>query len=170
MFSKFQLPRLLCHSLCRRKNSANLLPFNFLYNPFCTTADSTQLAESTELPSWVKFSETQNSATADSDDDFVIPSLAHWVENHQHNAHGKVVKPTLSETDVDKISKILKNRYPSPDDVVQALNGSGFIASTSLVEQLLKPQIQMMTLSYLHLLIGLRTTNTMLTAKLLSQR
>jgi pentatricopeptide repeat protein len=137
MLSKFQLPKLLCHSLCRRITSTDVLP----YNPFCTTADPTQIAESPELPSWVKFCETQNSATADSDDDFVIPSLAHWVENRKLHDHGQVVKPTLSETtetDVDKISKILKNRYPSPDDAAQALNGSGFIASTSLVEQLLK--------------------------------
>jgi|UniRef100_A0A2N9ETI4 pentatricopeptide repeat protein len=141
MLSKFQTFKLLSHSLPQRKTNINALPYIFLYNSLCTITDSTQVTESPELPSWLKFSETQNPSTPDSDDDFVIPSLAHWVENHKLHDHSKVVKQMLTEiteTDVDKISKILKNRYPSPDNVAEALNGSGFVASNSLVEQLLK--------------------------------
>ncbi|GMY27349.1 pentatricopeptide repeat-containing protein At3g22670, mitochondrial-like [Fagus crenata] len=141
MLSKFQTFKLLSHSLPQRKTNINPLPYIFLYNSLCTITDSTQVTESPELPSWLKFGETQNPSTPDSDDDFVIPSLAHWVENHKLHDHSKVVKQMLTEiteTDVDKISKILKNRYPSPDNVAEALNGSGFVASNSLVEQLLK--------------------------------
>nr|XP_023907754.1 pentatricopeptide repeat-containing protein At3g22670, mitochondrial-like isoform X1 [Quercus suber]XP_023907755.1 pentatricopeptide repeat-containing protein At3g22670, mitochondrial-like isoform X2 [Quercus suber] len=132
--SKFQIFKLLSHS---RKTK----PFIFLYHPLCTMTDSTQLTESPELPSWVKFSDTQNPSNPDSDDDFVIPSLARWVDNYKFHDHSQVVKQMLSEnteTEVDKICKILKNRYPSPDNAAEALNGSGFIASNSLVEQLLK--------------------------------
>ncbi|XP_042944494.1 pentatricopeptide repeat-containing protein At3g22670, mitochondrial [Carya illinoinensis] len=141
MFSELQISKLLSYSLSQRKVGINVVPCNFLCNHFCTRIDSTQVTESPELPSWVKFGLTQSSATADSDEDFVVPSLAHWVENHRLHDHGKIVKRMLSEaaeTDVEKNSKILQNRYPSPDNVAQALSGSGFIASSSLVEQLLK--------------------------------
>ncbi|ESR33751.1 hypothetical protein CICLE_v10006965mg, partial [Citrus x clementina] len=75
------------------------------------------------------------------DEDFVIPSLAGWVESHRLNEKSRISSRVLSEnheTDVDKISKILSKQYQSPDKVVEALKGCGVSVSNSLVEQTLR--------------------------------
>lgn len=110
-------------------------------NHFCTTTGSPTTAESPELPDWVKFSQNNNPAGSDSDDDFVIPKLAYWAENQKHDHRSKVDGYVLKETidsDIDKISELLKFRHSSADAVVQALGGCGVSVSESLVEQVLK--------------------------------
>ncbi|KAH7573823.1 hypothetical protein ACOSP7_007692 [Xanthoceras sorbifolium] len=100
---------------------------HLLCNPFCTTT------ESPELPSWIKSPDTQNS-----DEDFVIPSLASWVENYKLHDPTRLASEK-SDTDIDRVCKTLKkNRFPSPDEVVQALNGCCVSASNGLVKQILR--------------------------------
>ncbi|XP_022979545.1 pentatricopeptide repeat-containing protein At3g22670, mitochondrial [Cucurbita maxima] len=111
-------------------------------NPFCTISGSTQDSESPELPDWVKFFDTGSSSRSDSEDDvFVIPPLAHWVESQRLEDHSKVGKKKLGEAndnEIDKISMMLKNRYPSPENVAETLNGRAYRVSNTLVAQLLK--------------------------------
>lgn len=110
----------------------------------CTISGSTQASdsESPELPDWFKFFDSKNSSHTDADDDvFVIPPLAHWLDSQRLEAHSNVVKKTLnqaSDNEVDKVSMMLKNRYPSPENVAEALNGSAYRVSNTLVAQLLK--------------------------------
>lgn len=102
-----------------------------VYNLLSTTA-----TESPVLPSWIKSSTSENT-----DEDFVIPSLVNWIESHKPHDQSKLVSEGLSEksdTDVDRISKILKNKFPSPDEVVRALNGFCLSASDSLIQQVLR--------------------------------
>ncbi|XP_044498279.1 pentatricopeptide repeat-containing protein At3g22670, mitochondrial [Mangifera indica] len=124
---------LLSHS----QNKPRINPFRYsLCNPLCTLNESPNTTESPELPTWLRSHDIENP-----DEDFVIPSLASWVENHKLNDQNGIVSHVFSEktdTDVDKISKILKNNYPSPDRVVETLNLSCFSVSNSLVEQVLK--------------------------------
>ncbi|XP_031278130.1 pentatricopeptide repeat-containing protein At3g22670, mitochondrial [Pistacia vera] len=123
------------HLHSQNKPRINPLRYSFC-NPFCTLNESPNTTESPELPIWLRSHDTQNP-----DEDFVIPSLASWVENHKLNDPNSIVTHVISEktdTDVDKISKILKNKYPSPDEVVLALNGSCFSVSNRLVEHILK--------------------------------
>ncbi|KAK0607623.1 hypothetical protein LWI29_017596 [Acer saccharum] len=112
------------------QKNPNIKPLRHLIcNPFCTAT------ESPELPSGIKSSDTKNP-----DEDFVIPSLASWVESYKlHDPRLAInISSEKTDTDIDRLSKILKNRYPSPDEVVQALDGSCLSASTGLVEQILR--------------------------------
>ncbi|XP_057959674.1 pentatricopeptide repeat-containing protein At3g22670, mitochondrial [Malania oleifera] len=118
----------------------------FFYNAFCkisdltTTTDSPPMGESPELPVWVKFPENEQDSSAGLEDDFAIPAIASWAENQQLQDHGKVVRHMLSEADgddVEKITRVLKSRFSSPDAVAQALNGCSVNASEGLVEQVL---------------------------------
>ncbi|XP_022955800.1 pentatricopeptide repeat-containing protein At3g22670, mitochondrial [Cucurbita moschata] len=110
--------------------------------PLCTISGSTQDSESPELPDWVKFFDTRSSSHSDSEDDvFVIPPLAHWLESQRLEDHSEVGKKKLGEAndnEVDKISMMLKNRYPSPENVAETLNGRAYRVSNTLVAQLLK--------------------------------
>ena len=118
------------------KTDVNPLRY-LLFNQLCTKIESTQVPESPELPSWAK----ADPASACEDDDFVIPSLANWIETRSLDDPGKVVQQFLyeaTELDVDKMSKILKNRYSSPEEAAQALDGCGLSVSENTVEQLLK--------------------------------
>ena len=108
-----------------------------VFNPLCTKTEPSEVIESPELPSCAKFSPSSE----DNKDDFVIPSLASWVESYRLADPRKAVQQILSkatESDVDKISKILKNRYPSPEDAAQALEGCTFDMSNTTIEQVLK--------------------------------
>lgn len=77
-----------------------------------------------------------------SGDDYVVPALADWVENQMVRDGGTDVSRKLSESathsDIDRISRILKNRFSSPDSVAQALSDCSVDLSDSLVEKLLK--------------------------------
>ncbi|KAI9193998.1 hypothetical protein LWI28_002151 [Acer negundo] len=63
-----------------------------------------------------------------------------WVESYKlHDTRLAInISSEKTDTDIDRLSKILKNRYPLLDGVVQALNGSCLSASTGLVEQILR--------------------------------
>ena len=147
MLSKIKIFRLFSHlgsstTPIHKGNNPLLNKLHYLsLNRFCTITRSPTTAESPELPEWLKFSQNNNPTGSDSDDDFVIPELAHWVENQKHDHGSKVEGHTLKETidsDIDKISKLLKFRHASVDDFVHALGGCGVCVSESLVEQVLK--------------------------------
>ncbi|KAK0607881.1 hypothetical protein LWI29_021977 [Acer saccharum] len=129
MLAKHKILKLFrCH---HSQKNLKIKPLRHLIcNPFCTAT------ESPELTSRIKSSDTQKPG-----EDFVIPSLASWVESYKLHDQTRLASNILSEkrdTDIDRFSKILKNRYPSPDGVVQALNGSSLSASTGLIEQILR--------------------------------
>lgn len=120
--------------------------YNFLCNSFCNITvsmevdDSTDLSESPELPNWVKFVES-GIDTTDPKDDFVLPSVSHWVDSHKLHGKNVEVKSVVSnivDSDVDKISRILKDQFESTGSVVGALNGCCVNVSKSLVDQVLK--------------------------------
>ncbi|KAL5541521.1 hypothetical protein UlMin_009231 [Ulmus minor] len=118
-------------------------PLRYLViKPICTTTESKILeTESPELPSWAKFFEIKHPTTSETDEDFVIPSLASWIETQKLDDPRKAVQQFVGEiieSDVDKISKILKNRYQSKEEVAEALNGCDFDLSDDKVEQILK--------------------------------
>lgn len=134
---------------CLKMYKGDVHPINGMYclflNTFCNTAVSPEFGESTnnpespDLPSWVKFSEDK--IIKNQEDDFVLPSISYWIENqnlHDQKAGAESLVGDTANDDVDKISKILKKRFKSPDPVVQALNGCNVIVSESLVAQMLK--------------------------------
>lgn len=98
--------------------------------------------ESSKPPRLSDFFNTQHPKSADpNDEDFVIPSLAHWVETQKVFDPNMVIKTSQSDTkdsDLDAVSKILKNMYSSPDDVVLAFDGFDLNLSNSLVKRILK--------------------------------
>ncbi|XP_031375967.1 pentatricopeptide repeat-containing protein At3g22670, mitochondrial-like [Punica granatum] len=79
---------------------------------------------------------------ADSGDEFVIPSLADWVQSYPLLDHTKALhKPKSGKeeiSDVDRMCQILKTHRRSLEDVVRALNGCGASPSKSLLEQVLR--------------------------------
>ncbi|KAM7278815.1 hypothetical protein ACFE04_005949 [Oxalis oulophora] len=133
MLSKHNTYKLQLLSRFISQNPLKTKPFyHFFSNSkhYCDI-DST---ESHELPSWLKKSPT------DSNEDFVIPSLANWVVNNQT----KDVQPFIIHkeenvhvTAIDKITEILKKRYDSWRDVVHALNGHPLTPSNTLISELL---------------------------------
>ncbi|XP_061354637.1 pentatricopeptide repeat-containing protein At3g22670, mitochondrial [Gastrolobium bilobum] len=142
MLSKFRILNRFTHRLHPRITTFNG-SHRFIYcNPLCTLVKSQTTPESPELPDWVKFSDDPTPPNADSDDDFVIPSLAHWVDAHMLGDKPKLVRQTFKGNkhcdDVEEISTVLKERHSSPEEVAQSLDGRGFQVSNSLVEQILK--------------------------------
>jgi pentatricopeptide repeat protein len=143
MLSKFRIltQRLSPTITTRRTPNAS----HFFTNHICTLVNS---PESPEIPSWVMFSDNPTPSNPD-DEDFVIPSLAHWVDSNMLQTNPKLfVKPTLEENlhleDVEAISNVLKKRYSSLSLhsviglIAQALDSRGFRVSNSLVMQILK--------------------------------
>ncbi|KAK9930849.1 hypothetical protein M0R45_018157 [Rubus argutus] len=120
-------------------SKTHLHALRYFSNPLCTITDPAQVTESPELPSWVKFFENKHPKDASSDDDFVIPSLANWVETHNLNHPTKSPKPLgeTADTDIENVSTILKIRYPSPENAAQALDGYDFNLSNNLVQRVL---------------------------------
>ncbi|KAK2980627.1 hypothetical protein RJ640_011435 [Escallonia rubra] len=123
------------------------LPMNgvcdFLCNSICNVSvltkayDSTKDAESPDLPCWIKFSE--DPTITNPEDDFVLPSISYWVDNHKiYDKEANVKGVSTLDNGVDKISRILKNQFESPDSVSQVLNGCDVNLSESLVLQVLK--------------------------------
>ena len=97
--------------------------------------------ESPDLPPWLKFSDTPIPTDAESDDNFVIPSLANWVDTHILTSKPKLpAQPSKQNSldHVDAVSTLLKQRYSSPELVGEALNRRGFQPSSDLVSQVLK--------------------------------
>ncbi|XP_014519452.1 pentatricopeptide repeat-containing protein At3g22670, mitochondrial [Vigna radiata var. radiata] len=135
MFFKFGMRNLLAHRFSPRITAANA-SHRYLYrNPLCTTV------ESPDLPPWLKFSDTPTPSHAELDDDFVIPSLANWVDSHILTSKPKLPAQTSKQNSldqVDAVSTLLKKPYSSPELVGEALNGRGFQPSSDLVSQVLK--------------------------------
>ncbi|KAJ6431468.1 hypothetical protein OIU84_018864 [Salix udensis] len=137
-----QIPRLFQKSLSPKPYQINhLLPKYLCTTPefLLPTHDTSNSPESPDLPTWL--SNSQNQKPSDPDDgDFVIPSLASWVENPKLETHRNVPSPLLFEPQVsnaDKLSEILIKRYLSEAAVVKALNESGIDATNELVSQIL---------------------------------
>ncbi|KAL7081120.1 hypothetical protein ACP275_14G019700 [Erythranthe tilingii] len=119
-----------------------------LHQTFCTAAEPLKVddshtteAESPELPGWVKPSGKDKPPTKSDDDDFIPPSVSYWIENHKIRVQDidmKSIVNDIVETDLDKISKVLKNQFDSPDSAVKALEGFDVDMCESLVEQVLR--------------------------------
>ncbi|KAL3507865.1 hypothetical protein ACH5RR_033247 [Cinchona calisaya] len=121
-----------------------------LWNPFCTVTDSVRVdellrvIESPELPQWIKSSSNEANLVGnrDNDDDFVLPSLSSWIESHElHRPEVDLesqVGDMSSDSEVDRIGKILKNELESPDAVLGALNGCSVNVTEDLVKQILE--------------------------------
>ncbi|PSR92746.1 Pentatricopeptide repeat-containing protein [Actinidia chinensis var. chinensis] len=119
----------ICNSFCNMTESPKI------------DDDSPTVTESPELPVWLKFSEKDNPMADDPEDDFVLPTDSYWAANRRiqdQKTHIKHMVGVIVDSDVDRISKILKNQFQSPDDVAQSLNGCSVNVSESLVEQMLK--------------------------------
>lgn len=119
---------------------------DFLCNRFCTMTETSNInqqpkvTESPELPDWVRIVKKEEAAV-ELEDDFLLPSFSEWVKNEKLRAREVDVRSLasdLTESDVDKISKVLRFPCKSPDAVVDALNQSRFVVSECLVEQILK--------------------------------
>ncbi|KZV31610.1 pentatricopeptide repeat-containing protein mitochondrial [Dorcoceras hygrometricum] len=97
--------------------------------------------ETPELPDWVTVPGNVAATRNQEDDDFVPPSMSYWIENDKidkQEVDVKSVGNSLSESDVEKISKLLKSQFKSPNMVVKALNDCDVDLSQSLIEQILK--------------------------------
>lgn len=134
----------ICEKDCANNINGVSCPLD---NAFCTVAEplkaniSPTVDESPELPGWVKFSGKDTAAKKLKDDDFVPPSVSYWIENHKIDVQDidmKSIVNDIVEADIDKISKILKNQFKSPDLVAKALDGCDIDLSKSLVEQVLR--------------------------------
>ncbi|CAL5187357.1 unnamed protein product [Lathyrus oleraceus] len=144
MLSKFRILHRFTQRLSptiTTTRSANPSRFFVPTNPLCTIVNSQLSPQSPELPPWVMFSD--NPTPSNSDDDFVIPSLANWVDSSMLETKPKLFeKPTLEESAdleyVEAISNVLKEHYSSPELVSQALDVHGFRVSNSLVTHILK--------------------------------
>ncbi|EEF45257.1 pentatricopeptide repeat-containing protein At3g22670, mitochondrial [Ricinus communis] len=100
------------------------------------SADSPDSPESPDLPTWLH----SNKKPEFPDGDFVIPSLADWVEHHNLGDIKEVGNHLLFHaqvSDIDRVSEILKKHYPCTDSVVQALNDCGVNPTNNLISQLL---------------------------------
>ncbi|XP_060179739.1 pentatricopeptide repeat-containing protein At3g22670, mitochondrial [Lycium barbarum] len=144
-----RFPYFWCLGAQRRLNvwrsSVYSVSDDLLCNRFCTATETInqqpKVTESPELPDWVRILKKEEAAVEQEDDDFLLPSFSEWVKNEKLRAREVDVKGLASETtenDVDKISKVLRFHFRSPDAVVDALNKCSFDASECLVEQILK--------------------------------
>ncbi|GAB4850594.1 hypothetical protein Ancab_029903 [Ancistrocladus abbreviatus] len=121
---------------------------HFFCEAFCTTAEapnssaSPDIVESPALPSWIKFCENGNSTTVDSEaDDFILPIIADWANTQMLYDHSKAVKHVvvdIVDSDTDRLSRVLRGRFKSPDGVVNALGACDVDVSQALVERMLK--------------------------------
>ncbi|PIN02792.1 hypothetical protein CDL12_24691 [Handroanthus impetiginosus] len=147
LYSLWQRQTQLCLNNCRQgySNYVNGVS-TLLHNAFSTDTEpvkeneSPAANESPELPDWVKSSGKDTGANKQDDDDFVPPSVSYWIENHKAHVQDVDMKSIVNdivESDVDKISKILKNQFKSPDLVAKALDGCDVDLSDRLVEQVL---------------------------------
>ncbi|XP_042489448.1 pentatricopeptide repeat-containing protein At3g22670, mitochondrial-like [Macadamia integrifolia] len=133
VFKRFGFSRTLnmFHGVTHRVNGVRYS----LFQSFCG------MNESAELPDWFKSLQDDKSSSLDQEDDFVLPKIINWVSNQKiddRNINIKCVSIETIDNDVDKISRILKGRFGSPDAVVQALGGCNVKVSKDLVEKLLE--------------------------------
>ncbi|MCD7467538.1 hypothetical protein HAX54_005035 [Datura stramonium] len=129
------------------RSSVYYVSDDLLYNRFCTVTETINInqqptvTESPELPDWVRVVKKEEAVVELEDDDFLLPSFSEWIKNEKLRAREVDVRglaSEMTENDVDKISKVLKFHFKSPDAVVDALNNCRFDVSECLVEQILK--------------------------------
>lgn len=133
--------RLCVKNICKQDYGNNINGVSsVLRNAFCSVAENVD--ESPELPDWVKFPGKDKGTKKSEDDDFLPPSVSYWIENHKVHDQGvdmKNIVNSIVESDTDKISKILNNRFESLDLVMKALDGCDLNdVSEGLVEQVLR--------------------------------
>ncbi|EOA30222.1 hypothetical protein CARUB_v10013344mg [Capsella rubella] len=144
MLSRVRISKLVSYTLPRRVFERRFLVTN---NAFSNTEESTVVAaESPELPSWIrdflsnKPSSSSSSLVPEDDEDFVIPSLANWVESQKFSreqvSEGNVVKKPVE--DIEKVCEFLNKKDASHGDVVKELSGCDVVVTESLVLQVLR--------------------------------
>ncbi|XP_013623013.1 PREDICTED: pentatricopeptide repeat-containing protein At3g22670, mitochondrial [Brassica oleracea var. oleracea] len=142
MLAKLRISKLLSSSLPRRIYERRFLA---THNAFSNTDESPVVAaESPELPSWIKdfLSNKPSSSNPISDDeDFVIPSLASWVETQklgreEASSTGNVAKKPIE--DIDKVSDFLNKKEASHEEILNALSKCDVVVSETLVLQVLR--------------------------------
>ncbi|KAK4357128.1 hypothetical protein RND71_022738 [Anisodus tanguticus] len=144
-----RFPYFWCLGARRRLNvwrsSVYYVSDDLLCNRFCTAVETInqqpKVTESPELPDWVRILKEEEAAVEQEDDDFLLPSFSEWVKNEKLRAREVDVRgltSDMTENDVDKISKVLRFHFKSPDAVVDALNNCRFDVSECLVEKILK--------------------------------
>ncbi|XP_010488300.1 PREDICTED: pentatricopeptide repeat-containing protein At3g22670, mitochondrial-like [Camelina sativa] len=147
MLTKLRISKLVSYTLPRRIFQRRFLVTN---NAFSNTEEESPVvvaAESPELPSWIKDflsnkpSSSSSSLVSEDDEDFVIPSLANWVESQKFSSEqvseGNVVKKKPVE-DIDKVCEFLNKKDASHLDVVKELSGCDVVVTESLVLQVLR--------------------------------
>ncbi|XP_010511582.1 PREDICTED: pentatricopeptide repeat-containing protein At3g22670, mitochondrial [Camelina sativa] len=146
MLTKLRISKLDSYTLPRRIFQRRFLVTN---NAISNTEEESPVvvaAESPELPSWIKdfLSNKPSSSTSlvsEDDEDFVIPSLANWVESQKFSreqvSEGNVVKKKPVE-DIDKVCEFLNKKDASHEDVVKELSGCDVVVTESLVLQVLR--------------------------------
>ncbi|CAA0814169.1 Pentatricopeptide repeat-containing protein -mitochondrial [Striga hermonthica] len=118
-----------------------------LHNAFSSTGEPLLTGEkptseeSPELPGWVMNPVKFKMDNKPENGDFVPPSLSYWIEDHMSVVKEddmKIIVNDIIESDVDKISSILKSsQFKSPDLVIEALEGCDVDLSEDLVEEIL---------------------------------
>lgn len=130
-----------------RRSSVYYVSDDMLCNRYCTVTETVntdqqpKMTESPDLPVWVKIVKKEETVVDFGDDDFLLPSFSEWVKNEKLRAKEVDVRglaSDIADSDVDKISKLLRFHFKSPDAVVDALNNCTFDVSECLVEQILK--------------------------------
>ncbi|XP_010468386.1 PREDICTED: pentatricopeptide repeat-containing protein At3g22670, mitochondrial-like [Camelina sativa] len=147
MLTKLRISKLVSYTIPRRIFQRRFLVTN---NAFSNTEEESPVvvaAESPELPSWIKDflsnkpSSSSTSLVSEDDEDFVIPSLANWVESQKFSSEqvseGNVVKKKPVE-DIDKVCEFLNKKDASHLDVVKELSGCNVVVTESLVLQVLR--------------------------------
>lgn len=146
IYSIWQLRTPLRLSTFRQDHFNNSGVNDFSFNGFCTMAETIRgdgsyfISESAALPDWVKFFDEDTVVSKSQDDDFVPPSISYWIKNPEVRDQETDIKGIVNdivESDVDKISKVLKNQFKSPDEVMEKLNCCDYNISEGLIEQLL---------------------------------
>ncbi|WCJ23789.1 Pentatricopeptide repeat (PPR) superfamily protein [Euphorbia peplus] len=119
-----------------RNTSLSPKPLKFF---FSTASSPSPAPESPNLPGWLVDKENP-SCTEQNNDDFVLPSLADWIQNPNPGNCNPVANRLLFEpviTDIDKLTQILKEHQSSTDSLMEALNGCEIDAKHNLVLELL---------------------------------
>lgn len=141
MLAKLRISKLLSSSLPRRIYQRRFLATR---NAFSNSEES---PESPELPSWIKdflsnkpSSSSNPISSSSSDEDFVIPSLASWVETQKLGRQEPSPGNIAPIEDIDKVSDFLNKKEASHEDIVKALTKCDdvVVVSETLVLQVLR--------------------------------
>ncbi|KAJ4897618.1 Pentatricopeptide repeat-containing protein [Raphanus sativus] len=141
MLAKLRISKLLSSSLPRRIYQRRFLATR---NAFSNSEES---PESPELPSWIKdflsnkpSSSSNPISSSSSDEDFVIPSLASWVETQKLGRQEPSPGNIAPIEDIDKVSDFLNKKGASHEDIVKALTKCDdvVVVSDTLVLQVLR--------------------------------